>query len=84
MTINWQDKRHIFTSLNAATSRSHSVSGPALFFFNDAIFISLRPIEGFSRHECNGVALCRLKLSENLLAALVLEFSPRPHELLDM
>jgi hypothetical protein len=61
MTINWQDKRHIFSSLNAATRRSHSVSGTALFIFNDAIFIFLRPTEGFSRHD---VMLSRLVQTE--------------------
>jgi hypothetical protein len=38
MTINWEDKRHIFTSFNAAISTSHIVSTPILPLFNEAIF----------------------------------------------
>jgi len=34
MTISLQTKSHIFPSRNTATSRSHSVSAPALSLFN--------------------------------------------------
>ena len=54
MTTNLQAKRHTFLSLNPATSRSHSVSAPALSLFNEANFKILRPTECFSRYECNG------------------------------
>ena len=53
MATNLQAKRHIFLSLNPATSRSHSVSAPALSLFNEANFKILSPTEGFSRYECN-------------------------------
>jgi len=54
VTINLQAKLHIFASLNAAISRSHSVSAPAISLFNEAIFKTLRATESFIRYYCNG------------------------------
>jgi hypothetical protein len=50
----FDNKRHIFASLNTAIFRRCSVSASEFSVFNEAIIQTLRPTDVFSRYECNG------------------------------